>query len=170
MRYCTSLQVKRLQKYQRSKLKVEKNPPDQPGPGCIDLKSGWVGNFLLTSNFELWYFCSLLTYKSEQYLMLMIWSISIWRLKAMAMAWLLMLFMFALISYPISYHTEAFVQTEVCCTVLWNTNLNISIVFWRRPRPALSLGRGRDQCKERVVIHLSPYIYVFFTTRLDANT
>ena len=103
-------------KYQRSKLEVEKNLPDQPGPGHISLESGWVGNFLSTSNFDLWYFCSLLTYKSVQYLIWKIWFISVWRLKARAMAWLLTWFMFAQ-STLISYHTEAFVKTEVGCTV-----------------------------------------------------
>ena len=45
-----------------------------------------------------------------------IWFISVWRLKARAMAWLFMWFMFAQ-STLISYHTVAFVKTEVGCTV-----------------------------------------------------
>ena len=89
MRYCTSLHVKRLQKYQRSKLEVEKNLPDQPGPKCIGFETGRVGNFLPTSNFDLWYFCSLFIYKSGQYLIWKIWFISVWRLKSKVMAWLL---------------------------------------------------------------------------------
>ena len=117
MRYCMLLWAKRLQKYQRSKLEVEKNLPDHAGRGCISLESGRVGNFLSTSNFDLWYFCSLLTYKSVQYLIWKIWFISIWRMKARAIAWLLTLFMFAQ-STLISYHTEAFVKTEVGCTVI----------------------------------------------------
>ena len=72
----------------------------------ISLKSGWVSNFLLTSN-----------YKSAQYLIWKIWFISVWRLKARAMAWLLMWFMFAQ-STLISYHSQAFVKTEVGCTVV----------------------------------------------------
>ena len=40
MRYCTPLYIKRLQKYERSNLEVEKNLPDQLGPGCISLESG----------------------------------------------------------------------------------------------------------------------------------
>ena len=36
MRYCMLLWAKRLQKYQRSKLEVEKNLPDQPNPGLIE--------------------------------------------------------------------------------------------------------------------------------------
>ena len=51
MRYCLLLQVRRLQKYQRSKLEVEKNLPDRAGRGCISLESGRVGNFLWTSNY-----------------------------------------------------------------------------------------------------------------------
>ena len=34
-------------------MEVEKNLPDQPDPGLIELESGRVGNFLLTSNFDL---------------------------------------------------------------------------------------------------------------------
>jgi len=117
MRYCTLLKVKRLQKCQRSKLEVEKNLPDQADRGCISLESGRVGNFLSTSNFDLWYFCSLLTYKSVQYLIWKIWFRSIWRMKARVIAWLLMLFMFAQ-NTLISYHTEVFVKTEVGCTVI----------------------------------------------------
>ena len=32
------------------------------GPRYINLKSGWVGNILSTNNFDLWYFCSFITY------------------------------------------------------------------------------------------------------------
>ena len=84
------------------------------------------GNFLSTSNFDLWYFCSLLTYKSVQYLIWKIWFISVWRLKARAMAWLLTWFMFAQ-STLISYHTEAFVKTEVGCTVKKKIDLGIHL-------------------------------------------
>ena len=108
--------IKGLQRYQRSKLEVKKNLPDQPGPECIGFETGRVGNFLPTSNFDLWYFCSLFTYKSRQYLIWKIWLISVWRLKARAMKWLLIWFMFAQ-STLISYHIEAFVKTEVGCTV-----------------------------------------------------
>ena len=95
---------------------IKKDLPDQPGPGRISLESGWVGNFLSTSNFDLWYFCSLLTYKSVKYLIWKIWFISVWRLKTRAMAWLIRSFMLAQ-STLISYHMEAFVKTEVGCTV-----------------------------------------------------
>ena len=43
--------------------------------------------------------------------------ISFWRMKAKAMTWYLTWFMIAQ-STLISYHTEAFVKTEVRCTVL----------------------------------------------------
>ena len=79
--------------------------------------SGWSGRFFSTSNFDLWYFCSLLIYKNVQYLIWKIWFISVWRMKAKAMAWLLTWFMIAQ-STLISYHTEAFVKTESACTVI----------------------------------------------------
>ena len=41
-----------------------------------------LANSFLTSNFDLWYFCSLLTYKDVQYLIWKIWLISAWRLEA----------------------------------------------------------------------------------------
>ena len=77
---------------------------------------GWSGRFFSTSNFDLWYFCSLLTYKDVQYLVWKIWFISVWRMKAKVLLWLLTWFIFAR-STLISYHTEAFVKTEVGCTV-----------------------------------------------------
>ena len=83
IRYFTFLLVKRLQKYLRSKLEVAKKisysarlEPDASG-------ASWTGRFLSTSNFDLWYFCSLLTYKNELYL--------IWKIKAVI--WLLISFM-----------------------------------------------------------------------------
>ena len=51
-----------------------------------------------------------------QYLIWKIWFVFIWRMKAKAMAWLLTWFVIAQ-STLISYHIEAFVKTEVACTV-----------------------------------------------------
>ena len=85
-------------------------------PGRISVESGSVGYFLSTFNFDLWYFCSLLTYRSVQYLTWKIWLISVWRLKARAMAGIFTWFMFAQ-NTLCSYHTEAFVKTEFGCTV-----------------------------------------------------
>ena len=85
---------------------VEKNLPDQPGPECIGFETGRVGNFLPTSNFDLWYFCSLFTYKSEQYLIWKIWLISVWSLKPKAEVWLLTGFIWGQNTLS-SYHTEA---------------------------------------------------------------
>ena len=102
-------------------MAIKKNLPDQPGPACISLESGWVGSFLSTPNFDLWYFCSLLTYKDLQYLIWKIWFISIWRLKAKVMAWLLTWFIFAE-STLISYHIEASVKIKVGCTALTSSN------------------------------------------------
>ena len=87
--------------------------PMLPGPaGPTD--------FLLTSNFDLWYFCSLLTYKNVQYLIWKIWFISVWSLKPKAVVWLLIGFMLGQ-STLISYHTEAngyiFFAAGVCLSV-----------------------------------------------------
>ena len=49
---------------------------------------------------------------------LQIWFISVWRMRAKVIAWLLTWFIFAQ-STLISYHTEAFVKTEVAWTVIW---------------------------------------------------
>ena len=57
------------------------------------------------------FFCSLLTYMRVQYLIWKIWFIYVWRLKARAMAWLLMWFMFTQSTF-ISYYTEAFVKNR----------------------------------------------------------
>ena len=117
---------------QRSKLKVKKNLPEQPDCRRIGLESGQVGNSLSTSNFGLWYFFSLLTYKNVQYLIWKIWFISVWKMKAKAMAWILIWFMITQ-STLISYHTEPFVKTEVACTVctLFLINNRICISFIR---------------------------------------
>ena len=57
------LQVKRLQKYLRSKLEVEKKSPGSAGPEAAE-----SAIFFSTSNFDLKCFCSLLPYKNVQYL------------------------------------------------------------------------------------------------------
>ena len=130
--------IKGLQKYQWSKLEIEKNLPDQPGPRRISLESGWISNFLTTSNFELWYFCSLLTYKDMQYLIWKIWFISVWRLKARGIVWLLTWFVFTQSTLSISYHTEACVKTEVGGTVhthFWCSSFcRLSKVRWVKVR------------------------------------
>ena len=131
MRYCTFLYVKRLQKYQRSKLEVDKELPTRPDSSSMRPQSGCYGRFFSTSNFDLWYFCSLLTYKDVQYLIWKIWFIFDRRMKARAMAWLSMWFMFAQ-NTLISYHTEAFVKTKVACTVLLLTFImcDFFAAFW----------------------------------------
>ena len=88
MRYCMLLYVKRLQKYQRSKLEVDKKFPTLADSSSMSPGSGWSGRFFSTSNFDLWYFCSLLTYKDVQYLIWKIWFRSVWRMKAKIIAWL----------------------------------------------------------------------------------
>ena len=45
--------------------------------------------FFLTSNFKVWYFCSLLTYRDVEYLIWKICFISVRRLKAKVKEWLL---------------------------------------------------------------------------------
>ena len=52
MRYCASLLVKKLQKYQRSKLEFDKKPAGSAGPGCIEFEMGRVGSFLC--DLQLW--------------------------------------------------------------------------------------------------------------------
>ena len=54
----------------------------------IRIWSSWW--FLLSvSNFDLWYFCSLLMYKSAQYLIWKIYFISVWSQRAKDVVWLL---------------------------------------------------------------------------------
>ena len=108
----------------------------------ISLESCWVANFLSIPNFDLWYFCSLLTYKSVQYLIWKIWLISTWRMKAKVMVWLLTWFIFAQSTLN-SYHTEAFVKTEVGCTVLKMLRFN-----WKRSR-LNSLRQVRTRIKRK---------------------
>ena len=98
--------------------------PTKPDSRLMHPGPGWSGRFFSTSNFDLWYFCSLLTYKGVQYLIWKIWLISIWILKAKVMAWLLTWFIFAQ-STLISCHTEAFVKTEVACTLVFFIGLCI---------------------------------------------
>ena len=116
MSYCLLLWEKRLQKYQRSKLEVRKKLPTRPVSNPMHSGPGWSGRFFSTSNFDLWYFCSLLTYKDVQYLVWKIWLISVWRMKAKVFLWLLTWFIFAQRTL-ILYNTEAFVKTEVGPTV-----------------------------------------------------
>ena len=121
--------MKRLQKYQRSKLEVGKKLPTRPVSNPMHSGHGWSGRFFLTSNFDLWYFCSLLTYKDVQYLVWKIWLISVWRMKAKVLLWLLTWFIFAQ-STLISYHTEAFVKTEVGCTVQFHFLVRVQPYFF----------------------------------------
>ena len=124
--------MKRLQKYQRSKLEVGKKLPTRPVSNPMHSGPGWSGRFFSTSNFDLWYFCSLLTYKDVQYLVWKIWLISVWRMKAKVLLWLSTWFIFAR-STLISYYTEAFVKTEVGCTVyernLWPVDFRKNIKY-----------------------------------------
>ena len=93
MRYFTILQVMRLQKYQRSKLEVDKKSAGSAGPGPIEFKLAELAIFFATSNFDLKYFCNLLTYKNVQYLIWKIWFISVWSQKLKGIAWLLSIFL-----------------------------------------------------------------------------
>ena len=100
MRNFKSLWVKRLQKYQRlSQISWA------PGASVWNLAESAIS-----------YQPPTLTYKDVQFLIWKILFISVWTLKAKVMAWLLTWFIFAQ-STLISYHTEAFVKTEVGCTV-----------------------------------------------------
>ena len=81
-------------------------------------------NFSLTSNFDLKYFCSLLTCKYIKYLIWKIWSISVWRQNHKAVAWLIMCVMLVQIT-NISYHTEGLVKTDVMSIVFYEFILAI---------------------------------------------
>ena len=83
-----------------------KNLPVQLAPGASGSRLAALAIFFATSNFDLKYFCNLLTYKNVQYLIWKIWFISVWRLKPKAVVWLLIGFMLGQ-STLISYHTEA---------------------------------------------------------------
>ena len=83
-----------------------KNLLVQPAPGGSGSRWAAFAIFFATSNFDLKYFCSLLTYKNVQYLIWKIWFISVWSLKPKAVVWLLTGFMLGQ-STLISYHTEA---------------------------------------------------------------
>ena len=93
-----------------------KNLPVQPTPGAS--MSSWAKSAISfsTSNLDLKYFCSLLTYKNLQYLIWKIWFISVrsQKLKALALP-----FTYVMLAQStlISYHTEPFVNTEVGCTI-----------------------------------------------------
>ena len=83
-----------------------KNLPVQPVPRASGSRLAELAIFFATSNFDLKYFCNLLTYKNVQYLIWKIWFISVWSLKPKAVVWLLTGFMLGQ-STLISYHTEA---------------------------------------------------------------
>ena len=83
-----------------------KNLPVQPAPRASGSRLAELAIFFVTSNFDLKYFCNLLTYKNVQYLIWKIWFISVWSLKPKAVVWLLTGFMLGQ-STLISYHTEA---------------------------------------------------------------
>ena len=95
-----------MQKYQRSSWRSIKNLPVQPALGALGSSLAELAIFFATSNFDLKYFCNLLTYKNVQYLIWKIWFISVWSLKPKAVVWLLTGFMLGQ-STLISYHTEA---------------------------------------------------------------
>ena len=57
--------------------------------GAADSNLAALANFFLTSEFGLWYFCSLFIHNSIQYLIWTIYFISVCRQKPKVMAWLL---------------------------------------------------------------------------------
>ena len=142
--------------------------PDQPGPECFRFETGRVDNFLPTSNFDLWYFCSLFTYKDVQYLIWKIWLISVWRLKAKAMAWLVTWFMFAQ-STLISYHREAFFKTKVDCTVscAWGkifilSNISPIVIIIFHKHPEIWSKNSEMKLLKRHIKHLLKQYHMFF--------
>ena len=83
-----------------------KNLLVQPAPRASGSRLAELAIFFATSNFDLKYFCNLLTNKNVQYLNWKIWFIAVWNLKPKAVVWLLTGFMLGQ-STLISYHTEA---------------------------------------------------------------
>ena len=81
MSYYALILVKGLQKYQSSKLGIEKNLPVQLGPG---FKIGQVSIF---SNFQIWPLIS--APWTNQYLIWKILNITAWSQKHKGMAWYL---------------------------------------------------------------------------------
>ena len=75
-------------------------------PGTSGSRLATLAIFFATSNFDLKYFCNLLTYKNVQYLIWKIWFISVWSQKSNVIVWLLTCFMLGQCTH-ISYHTEA---------------------------------------------------------------
>ena len=113
----------------RSQGKLPMRPTSNPMlPGPAE-----PADFLSTSNFDLWYFCSLLTYKNVQYLIWKIWLIYVWSLMPKALVWLLTGFMLGQ-STLISYHTEAngciFFAGGVFFLLLWDRYFKITVHFY----------------------------------------
>ena len=108
-----------------------KNLPVQPALRASGSRLAELAIFFATSNFDLKYFCNLLTYKNVQYLIWKIWFISVWSLKPKAVVWLLTGFMLGQ-STLISYHTEAngciFFATGVDF-ILWSIFLLLITLF-----------------------------------------
>ena len=100
---CSSIGYKNIK---GQSCRLIKNLLSQPVPGSSGSRSAALAIFLATSNFDLIYFISLLTYKNVKYLIWKIWFISLWNLKPKAVVWLLTGFMLGQ-STPVSYHIEA---------------------------------------------------------------
>ena len=67
-----------------SKLNFDSSLIDKKSaPGALGSRWAALAIFFATSNFDLKYFCSLLTYKDAQYFIWKIWFISVWRQKFM---------------------------------------------------------------------------------------
>ena len=149
MKYFLPLQVKRLQKNIRGQSwRSKKNLQDQASPGASVSNLAESAIFFrpptLTSDFfaaSIW----------------KIWFISVWRLKPKAVAWLLTWVMLAQ-NALISYHTDAFVKTEVCCTVLWLCQAPSLVNNRIRKRYQLEFFQGyarKNSLWKEVFLHIS---------------
>ena len=146
-----------MQRYQRSKLEVDKNwwlgqIRDWCTRGPRDL-----ADFFSTSSFDLWYFCSLLTYKGVQYLIWKIWLISIWILKAKVMAWLLTWFIFAQSNPARSTRPKAH-RTRIRLNRQFLIDLQLWPIIFLQP---LDL-------QERTVPHLKDLIHIYLEPACQA--
>ena len=87
-------------------MEVDKKSAGSASPGRIGFELAELAIFFATSNFDLKYFCNLLTYKNVQYLIEKIWFISVWNLKTKTVVWVLTGFILGQ-STLTSYHAEA---------------------------------------------------------------
>ena len=131
-----------------------KNLPSRPAPGSSGSKLAALAIFFATSNFDLKYFCNLLTYKNVQYLIWKIWFISFWSQISKVMVWVLIGFILGQCT-PISYYTEA----NGC-------------IFFATAVPSKSLGMKVVriwQCKHLCIVHTASKAHISWSHHLTSQ-